>query len=87
MSVVQDFDVSVRARGNEAAGGVVRLEGVGAVTVDWPGTAPAINVLTYRVDESIAPDAVLQPAFTLLADPLLRPALTSRALTAPTGQG
>src|SRR5207253_1676550 len=31
------------------------------------------SALTYRVDESIAPDAILQPAFTLLTDPTLTP--------------
>ena len=38
------FDGSARARGREAAGGVVRLEGVRAVTLDSPRRAAAISV-------------------------------------------
>ncbi|HUE29308.1 MAG TPA: hypothetical protein VMR79_00430, partial [Verrucomicrobiae bacterium] len=39
-----DFDGSARARGTQAAGGVVRLDGVRAVTLDFPGAAAAISV-------------------------------------------
>src|SRR5206468_166704 len=38
------FDGSARARGREGAGGVVRLEGVRAVTLDSPRRAAAISV-------------------------------------------
>src|SRR5438552_3680117 len=39
-----DFDGSARARGKEAAGGVVRFEGVRGVTLDSPRSGAAISV-------------------------------------------